>query len=151
MLQLLAGADPSTCGAATHVAVGLKPGDRAVEALPVVFVGHSKLGGQARELELVLIDLLAAANQLRGDRLAGPRRSFPGLTLHTESVRTPVWRVNRIGLLIFKAPKQGVLRASLAKPTQSRLQSPDPAQTPSSQSVSASRYPRSGCRGISTS
>src|SRR5713101_6051479 len=86
VFQLLAGADSSTCCAATHVAVGLEPGNRAVEALPVVLVGIGKLCGQTGELQLVLIDLLAATNQLGGDRLAGSRHDFPDLTLHTESV-----------------------------------------------------------------
>src|SRR5712692_8155500 len=98
MLQLLPGADSSTCSAATHVAVGLEPGDRALEALPVVLVGLGELGGQVGELELVLIDLLATADQLRSDRLADPRHSFPDLALHDESVRTSVWSVNKIVL-----------------------------------------------------
>src|SRR6266852_416504 len=80
MLNLLAGADSSTRGAATQVAAGLEPGDRALEALPVVLIG-------------------------RGDRLTGSRPVFPGLVLHDESVRTPVWSVNKMGLLIFKCTK----------------------------------------------
>ncbi len=83
MLNLLAGADARTRGAATQVAVGLEPADRAVKPLPVVLVGRGELGGQVGELEFLLIDLLAAADQLRGDRLAGSRRSFPGLVLGT--------------------------------------------------------------------
>src|SRR5260370_24136652 len=95
MHGLLAGADSSSGGAPPQVAPGLEPGDWAVEALPVVLIGLRELGGQARELELVLIDLLPAADQLRGDRLAGSRPVFPDLILHKESVRTPVWSVNK--------------------------------------------------------
>ena len=57
----------------------------------VVLVSLGELGRQARELELVLIDLLAAADQLCGDRLAGSWRSVPGPNLHVEIVRTTVW------------------------------------------------------------
>src|SRR5260370_24945397 len=95
MHGLLAGADSSTRGAPTQVAPGLEPGDRAVEALPVVLIGLRELGGQTGELELVLIDLLPSADQLRGDRLAGSRPVFPDLVLHQQSVRTPLWRVNK--------------------------------------------------------
>src|SRR5216684_969210 len=95
MLGLLAGADASTGRAATQVAAGLQPGDRALEALPVVLIGRGELGGQVGELELLLIDLLAATDQLRGDRLTGSRPVFPDLGLHRESVRTPVWSVNK--------------------------------------------------------
>src|SRR5216684_9334811 len=95
MLNLLAGADASTGCAAAHVAAGLEPGDRALEALPVVLIGRGKLGGQIGELELLLIDLLPSTDQLRGDRLASSRRRFPGLGLHQESARTPVWSVNK--------------------------------------------------------
>src|SRR5260370_5494332 len=95
MLNLLAGADARTCRATAHVAVGLEPGDRGLKALPVVLIGRRELGGQVGELELLLIDLLAAADQLRRERLTGSRRRFPDLTLHDESVRTPVWSVNK--------------------------------------------------------
>src|SRR6266849_3028086 len=95
MLNLLAGADASTGCAAAHVAAGLEPCDRALEALPVVLIGRGKRGGQGGALAFLLIDLLAATDQLRGDRLAGSRRSFPDLVLHQESVRTPVWSVNQ--------------------------------------------------------
>src|SRR5216683_1951546 len=61
--------------------------------------------GQVRELEFLLVDLLTATDQLRGDRLTGSRPVFPGLVLHDESVRTPVWSVNKMGLLIFKCTK----------------------------------------------
>src|SRR5216684_2771541 len=105
MLNLLAGADSSTRGAAAQVAAGLEPGDRALEALPVVLIGRGELGGQVRELEFLLVDLLTATDQLRGDRLTGSRLVFPGLVLHDESVRTPVWSVNKMGLLIFKCTK----------------------------------------------
>src|SRR5713226_6172842 len=102
MLNLLPGADAGTGRAAAHMAVGLEPGDRSLEALPVVLVGRSELGCQVGELELVLIDLLAPADQLGGDRLTGSWRRFPDLTLHYKSVRTPVWSVNKMGLLISK-------------------------------------------------
>jgi hypothetical protein len=95
MLRLLAGADASTGRAATHMADDLEPGDRGLEALPVVLIGRGELGGQVGELELLLIDLLATADQLRGDRLTGPRRRFPDRTLHAEIVRTSVWSVNK--------------------------------------------------------
>src|SRR6266851_4152543 len=109
MLNLLAGADARTGRATAHIAVGLEPADRAVEALPVVLIGRSELGGQVGELELLLIDLLTAADQLGSDRLAGSRRSLPGLNLHDQSVRTSVWSVNKIGLLIFECTKRGSL------------------------------------------
>src|SRR5260370_15589231 len=95
MLNLLAGADRRTGRAAAHMAAGLEPGDRALEALPVVLIGGGELGGQVGELEFVLVDLLPATDQLRGDRLAGSRPVFPDLILHKESVRTPVWSVNK--------------------------------------------------------
>src|SRR5260370_34221958 len=97
MLQLLPSAISRICSAATHVAVGLEPSDWAVEALPVVLVGLGELGSQTGELELVSIDLLAATDQLRGYRLAGSRRSFPGHNLRVESLRTTVWWVKKIG------------------------------------------------------
>src|SRR5260370_28928361 len=105
MLNLLAGADARTGRAAAQMAVGLEPGDRALEALPVILIGRGELGGQVGELELLLVDLLTATDQLGGDRLALPRRSFPGLTFHAESVRTTVWSVNKNGLLISKSTK----------------------------------------------
>src|ERR1700682_3244331 len=98
MLDLLAGADASTGRAAAHMAVGLEPGDRGLEALPVVLIGLGELGGQVGELELLLIDLLAAADQLGGDRLTGSRRNSPDPSIHTRIVRTSVWGVNKIGL-----------------------------------------------------
>src|SRR5712691_452719 len=111
MLSLLAGADSSTRGAATQVAVGLQPGDRAVEALPVVLIGLGELGGQTGELELFLIDLLPSADQLCGDRLAGSRRNSPDPSIHTRIVRTSVWRVKKILVLIsdvanFEPPRK---------------------------------------------
>src|SRR5438445_11440866 len=89
--QLLAHADWVAGSSATHVASGFDPRDRAVEALPVVLVGLGELSGEDRELELVLIDLLTAADQLRSDLLAGPGCNSPHPTLHTEIVRTDVW------------------------------------------------------------
>src|SRR5712691_2298524 len=128
MLSLLAGADSTTRGAATQMAVGLEPGDRAVEALPVVLVGLGELGGQTGELELLLIDLLPSAEQLRGDRLAGSRRSFPDLSLHQESVRTPVWSVKKMCLLISNQRRPGHLFVPRPNPnTYCQLVSPHPA------------------------
>src|SRR5216684_497360 len=95
MLNLLAGADSSTRGAATQVAAGLEPGDRALEALPVVLIGRSELGRQVGELEFLLVDLLPSADQLRGDRLTGSRLVFPKRILHAQIVRTSVWSVNK--------------------------------------------------------
>src|SRR5260370_41754322 len=95
MLNLLAGADAGTGGAAADVEVGLETADWAVEPLPVVLIGRRELGRQVGELDLHLIDLLAAADQLRGERLTGSRRRFPDRTLHNESVRTSVWSVNK--------------------------------------------------------
>src|SRR6266851_4099447 len=100
MLNLLAGADARTACATAHMAVGLEPADGAVEALPVVLISRSEPGGQVGELELLLIDLLTAADQLRGDRLTGPRHNSPDPSIHTRIVRTSVWSVNKIGLLI---------------------------------------------------
>src|SRR6266851_3077146 len=105
MLNLLAGADPRTGRAPTQVAAGLQPGYRALEALPVVLIGRGELGGQVGKLEFLLVDLLAPTDQFRGDRLAGSRRSLPGLNLHDQSVRTSVWTVNKIGRLIFDSMK----------------------------------------------
>src|SRR5260370_24795227 len=85
------GADP-----ATDVAVGLEPSVRAVETLPLVLVGLGELRGKDRELELVMIDLLAPADQFGSDLLAGPGCNTPHPILHTEIVRTSVWRVNNI-------------------------------------------------------
>src|SRR5713226_6817185 len=100
MLNLLAGANPSTRCATAHMAVGLEPGDRALEALPVVLIGGGELGGQVGELELLLIDLPATADQLRGERLTGSRHNSPDPSIHTRIVRTSVWCVNKMGLLI---------------------------------------------------
>jgi len=105
VLNLLAGADSRTGRPATQMAVGFEPADRALKALPVVLIGLSELGGQVGKLELLLIDLLTAADQLGGDRLAGSRRSLPSLNLHDQSVRTSVWSVNKIGVLIFDSTK----------------------------------------------
>src|SRR5712691_3025571 len=128
MLSLLAGADSTTRGAATQMAVGLEPGDRAVEALPVVLVGLGELGGQTGELELLLIDLLPSAEQLRGDRLAGSRPVFPDLVLHKESVRTPVWGVKKMCLLISNQRRPGHLFVPRPNPnTYCQLVSPHPA------------------------
>src|SRR5258708_5348164 len=97
MVNLLAGADARSGGAAAQVAVGLEPADWAVEALPVVLVGRRELGRQVGELELHLIDLLAAADQLRGERLTSSRRNSPDPSIHTQMVRTSVWSVNKTG------------------------------------------------------
>src|SRR6266478_3405095 len=70
-LHLLAHTNSSSGRPATQVAVGLETGVRAVEALPVVLVGLGELSGEDRELELVLVDLLAPADQLGSDLLAG--------------------------------------------------------------------------------
>src|SRR4029077_13746117 len=95
MLNLLAGADARAGRAATQVAVGLEPGVRALEALPVVLVGGGELGREVGELELVLVDLAAAADQLSGERLAGPRRNSPDPSIHTRIVRTSVWPIKK--------------------------------------------------------
>src|SRR4029077_3311784 len=100
MLNLVAGADARAGRAATQVAVGLEPGVRALEALPVVLVGGGEPGGQVGELELLFVDLAAATDQLGGERLAGSRRNSPDPSIHIRIVRTSVWSVNRIGLLI---------------------------------------------------
>jgi hypothetical protein len=72
------------------MAVGLEPGDRALETLPVVLVGLGEPGRQVGELELLLIDLLAAANQLGGERLAGLGASPQTPASMLEIVRTSV-------------------------------------------------------------
>src|SRR5216683_4976061 len=94
-VQLLADADPIAGGAATHMAIGLDPRDRAVKALFFVLVGLGISGGEDRELELVLIDLPTPADQLRSNLLASPGCNSPHPTLHTEIVRTDVWSVNK--------------------------------------------------------
>src|SRR6266851_4649811 len=134
MLNLLAGADARTGSATAQMAVGLEPADGAVEALPVVLIGRGELGGQVGKLEFLPIDLLTAADQLGSDRLAGSRRSLPGLNLHDQSVRTSVWTVNKMELLIFECTKtrsaqnipcQPTGRAlSLLTPPKRRLPSP---------------------------
>src|SRR6266852_4178866 len=96
-VQLLADADPIAGSAATQMAVALDPRDRAVEALFFVLVGLCIGGGEDRELELVLIDLQSASDQLRSDLLACPGCNSPHPTLHTEIVRTDVWGVNKTG------------------------------------------------------
>src|SRR5216683_3146505 len=101
-VQLLSDADPIAGGAATHVAVGLDPRDRTVEALFFVLVGLGIGGGKDRELELVLVDLLTAADQLSSDLLAGPGCNSPHPTLHTEIIRTDVWRVKKNLVLISR-------------------------------------------------
>src|SRR5260221_2989712 len=95
MRQLLADADSISGSSTAEVAVGLEPSVRAVETLPVVLIGLSELSGEDRELELVLIDLLTAADQLNSNLLAGPGCNSPHPTLHTEIERTDVWRVNK--------------------------------------------------------
>ncbi len=62
-LQLLADADPIGGGAAGHVAVGLDPLDRTVEALQLVLIGPGEPGRDQREHELVLIHLDAATSE----------------------------------------------------------------------------------------
>ena len=100
MLNLLAGADARTGRTTAHVAVGLEPADWAVEALPIVLIGRGELGGQLGELELLLIDLPTAPDQLGGDRLTGSRHNSPDPSIHTRIVRTSVWSVNKIERLI---------------------------------------------------
>src|SRR4029077_7132806 len=95
MLNLPAGADARAGRATTQVAVGLEPGVGALEALPVVLVGGGEPGRQVRELELLLVDLPAAADQLSGERLAGSRRNSPDPSIHTRIVRTSVWRIKK--------------------------------------------------------
>src|SRR6266478_8730913 len=92
-LHLLAHTNSSSGRPATQVAVGLDPCDRAVEALPVVLIGLGERGGEDRELELVLVDLLAPADQLSSDLLAGPGCNSPHPTLHIYIIRTNVWSV----------------------------------------------------------
>src|SRR6266852_1852980 len=70
--QLLSDADPIAGSTATHMAIGLDPRDRAVEALFLVLVGVGISGGEDRELKLILIDLQSAPAQLRSDLLACP-------------------------------------------------------------------------------
>src|SRR6266849_4120402 len=95
-VQLLADADPIAGSAATQMAVGLDPRDRAVEALFFVLVGLGIGGGKDRELELVLVDLPTPAGQLNSDLLAGAGCKSPHPTLHTAIVRTNVWRVKKM-------------------------------------------------------
>jgi len=83
VLQLLAYTDSSSRSPATDVAVGLEPSVRAVETLPFVFVGLGECSREDREFELVLVDLLAPADQLGSNLLAGPRCNSPHPTLHT--------------------------------------------------------------------
>ncbi len=77
MRQLPADTDSISGSAAAQVAVGLEPSVRAVETLPVVLVRLGERGSEYRELEFVLIDLLAAADQLSSDLLAGPGCNSP--------------------------------------------------------------------------
>src|SRR5260221_7245849 len=77
MRQLLADADSISGSSTAEVAVGLEPSVRAVETLPVVLIGLSELSGEDRELELVLIDLLTAADQLSSNLLACPGVQLP--------------------------------------------------------------------------
>src|SRR6266849_8325356 len=100
-VQLLADAEAIAGSSAAQMTVGLDSGDGAVEALPVVLVGLGELCGEDRELELVLIDLLTPADQLSGDLLADPGCNSPHPTLHTEIVRTDVWRVKKKGGVNF--------------------------------------------------
>ena len=93
--RLPADADSISGSSTAEVAVGFDPCDRAVEALPVVLIGLSELSREDRELELVLIDLLAPADQLNTDLLASPGCNSPHPTLHTEIVRTNVWVVKK--------------------------------------------------------
>src|SRR5712692_315160 len=134
-LHLLADAYAIAGSPATHVTDRLEPRDRAVEALLVVLVGLGELGRQAGELELLLIDLLAATDQLGGDRLAGSRRNSPDPGLHTRIVRTSVWSVNKMALLIFKSTKTRSAQSVLT--TLARSRPPGLAQTPSSKTIFA--------------
>src|SRR6266852_7943333 len=68
-LQLIAGTNAIAGGTARHVANLLEPGNRAVEALLVVFVGGSELTRQIRELELDQVADLTDLDQLVADLL----------------------------------------------------------------------------------
>ena len=138
-LHLLANADAIGGSAAAHVAGRLEPRDRAVVALLVEFIGPGELGGETGEVELLLIDLLPSANQLGSDRLTGSRRNSPDPSFHTRIVRTSVWRVNKIELLISKSTKtRSAERASVATPQTRRafnLRTPPTLPVPSSSFV----------------
>ncbi len=77
MRQLPAGADSISGSSTAEVAVGFDPCDRAVEALPVILVRLGELSRETGELQLLLIDLLAAADQLNSDLFAGPGYNSP--------------------------------------------------------------------------
>src|SRR5467141_2643154 len=96
MRQLPADADSISGGSTAQVTVGLEPSVRAVEALPVVLIGLSDLSGENLELELVPVDPLASPDQLRSDLIAGSGCNSPHPTLHTEILRTDVWRVKKM-------------------------------------------------------
>src|SRR6266446_5009113 len=98
MRQLLADADSISCSSTAEVAIGFEPSVRAVETLPVVLIGLSELIGEDRELELVLIDLLTAADQLNSNLLAGPGCNSPHPTLHTEIVEQMFGESRKIGV-----------------------------------------------------
>src|SRR6266852_4615312 len=71
-LQLIACAHPIGSRPARHVANLLDPGDGAVEALQVVFVGGGELTRQIRELELNQVADLTDLGQLVADLLLRP-------------------------------------------------------------------------------
>src|SRR5260370_865438 len=71
-MQLIAGANAIASGTARHVTNLLEPGDRAVEALLVVFVGGGELTRQVRELELDQVTDDTDLAQLEADLLLGP-------------------------------------------------------------------------------
>src|SRR5260370_7909531 len=84
---------------ARHVANLLDPGDGAVEALQVVFVGGGELTRQVRELELDQVTDLTELGQLVADPLLrsddlgpapeGLRRSAESAHLRHERTTTP--------------------------------------------------------------
>src|SRR5712691_8015295 len=89
VLQLLADANPIGRGATRHVTVGLDPGDRAVEALLVVFVALRESGGDLGELE---VDHVGGEGEL-GQPLGEISSTYttPTPNRHSYIIRTFVW------------------------------------------------------------
>src|SRR6267378_2480313 len=92
-LLLFAGANPISSRATWEMAIGLDPGDRAVETFLIVLVGLGKLSRDRGELEIDYIDKPAVFDQLRPQLGAGCFTPTPHC--HEEIIRTFVCRVKQ--------------------------------------------------------
>src|SRR5216683_1763711 len=101
--QVLAHRQARGRAGAGHVTGVADPVDGAGRALLVVLVGAGELSRGLRELQLEAVDGLAEADELVAQQLS--RHMNPTPYRHDDIIRTSVWTVNMIGLLIARSMK----------------------------------------------